>query len=87
MRLTHRLRTTGIVLIALTIALVAYSGGVAAQTTDGGQVGICVIGVDSPCNGDQWDGSGWSDGNNLPSHDAPSSDVEIPGGNIGFLLG
>lgn len=27
-----------------------------ANATESTQVGICVVGADSPCNGEQWDG-------------------------------
>ncbi|WP_226013546.1 hypothetical protein [Halomicrobium salinisoli] len=75
MQSTDRLRTIGIALAALAVAAVAFSGGAAAQTTDGGQAGICMIGADSPCNGDQWDGGLGSD---LLSLDSLSEYVDVP---------
>lgn len=75
MRSTGRLRTIGIALAALAIAAVAFSGGAAAQSVQDGDAGICVVGADSPCNGDQWDGGVGSD---LPSFDAPSEYVDVP---------
>lgn len=64
--MTKVLLKTCTLLVAVVLLLGAFSGGVAAQTSDGdGEMGVCVIGVDSPCNGEQWDG------------DAPSGDTPI----------
>ncbi len=65
-------RTTAMVL-TVALALSAFGGGAAAQTSDG-DAGVCVIGVDSPCNGEQWDGDGQN--GDLPSGDVPE---ELPG--------
>lgn len=77
MQSTDRLRTIGIALAALAIAAVALSGGATAQTTEDGQAGVCVIGADSPCNGDQWDGGV---GDTLLPIDVPSEDIDVPDG-------
>jgi hypothetical protein len=74
------LRTIGIVLTAAMV-LVAFGGTAAAQTADG-QMGICVVGADSPCNGEQWDGDVGGDAD-VPGADAPS--VDLPGTVDGVL--
>ena len=86
MKRANAIRT---IAIALTVVLVAvsFSGSAAAQTADGGQVGVCVIGVDSPCNGEEWDGDAWDgsvdlpdDSGDIPSDELPSDGFEVPDG-------
>lgn len=74
----HTVRAIGIGLVVLAFAAFAFSGGAAAQSDNGGQAGVCVIGTDSPCNGEQWDGDPVDVGDDLPG-DSPV-DVPQPGG-------
>lgn len=51
-------RTKRVIGVVVVVALIAGAGIALKATTDSGEtkVGVCVIGVDSPCNGEQWDG-------------------------------
>lgn len=50
----------GLLLVATATATTAADGGDSIGSnetaTNDTQAGVCVIGVDSPCNGEQWDG-------------------------------
>ena len=76
----HTFRAIGIGVVVLAFAVFAFSGGAAAQSDTGGQAGVCVIGEESPCNGEQWDGDPVDDGVGLPG-DIPA-DVPQPGGDV-----